>query len=277
MQERRGFTLIELLVVIAIIAILAAILFPVFLSAKEKARTIKCLAHGRELGEASMMYMSDNCDRFPSNLNSWSEEAANKAWDYERRFTWEYNWGGPSSSYRNWNAVGWGDLPLIQMKSYVKNVDIWICPSPKGLYCQRYAYGFHISWLPRGGDDFCDGDRGFLQSVPNPWPSDKDNVGGVGLTIQQVQSLDAQGKTICGPRYMPPSKKIMWMCYALGRWATGMGGTKEPWPRIQWPDYAHNEGSVFVYADGHAAYQKMGAAWAPINYTTYPGSPDLRP
>lgn len=60
---RRAFTLIELLVVIAIIAILAAILFPVFAQAKSAAKKTACLAHQKQVGVALMQYMSENDDR----------------------------------------------------------------------------------------------------------------------------------------------------------------------------------------------------------------------
>jgi prepilin-type N-terminal cleavage/methylation domain-containing protein/prepilin-type processing-associated H-X9-DG protein len=56
---RKGFTLIELLVVIAIIAILAAILFPVFAKAREKARQTSCLSNTKQMGQAYMMYWQD--------------------------------------------------------------------------------------------------------------------------------------------------------------------------------------------------------------------------
>jgi prepilin-type N-terminal cleavage/methylation domain-containing protein len=62
---RRGFTLIELLVVIAIIAILAAILFPVFAQARESARKTQCLNNGRNWATAVQMYLTDNDERFP--------------------------------------------------------------------------------------------------------------------------------------------------------------------------------------------------------------------
>lgn len=63
--ERRGFTLIELLVVIAIIAILAAILFPVFAQARENARKTQCLSNGKQLALATNMYLNDYDERFP--------------------------------------------------------------------------------------------------------------------------------------------------------------------------------------------------------------------
>ncbi|MDI9582915.1 MAG: prepilin-type N-terminal cleavage/methylation domain-containing protein, partial [Acidobacteriota bacterium] len=58
-MTRRGFTLIELLVVIAIIAILAAILFPVFARAREKARQTACLSNLKQIGLGAMMYSQD--------------------------------------------------------------------------------------------------------------------------------------------------------------------------------------------------------------------------
>src|SRR5436309_2534502 len=58
-MHRRGFTLMELLVVIAIIAILAAILFPVFAQAREKARSIQCLSNLKQIGMASRLYSQD--------------------------------------------------------------------------------------------------------------------------------------------------------------------------------------------------------------------------
>ncbi|MCL5102619.1 MAG: prepilin-type N-terminal cleavage/methylation domain-containing protein [Armatimonadetes bacterium] len=66
---RKGFTLIELLVVIAIIAILAAILFPVFTKAKEAANMSACVSNLRQLGSAFSMYIDNNGGKYPEQFN----------------------------------------------------------------------------------------------------------------------------------------------------------------------------------------------------------------
>jgi prepilin-type N-terminal cleavage/methylation domain-containing protein len=81
-MKRNGFTLIELLVVIAIIAILAAILFPVFAQARAKARQTQCLNNMRQIGMAVQMYLNDNDEGYlftmaiingiPSTVNYWA-------------------------------------------------------------------------------------------------------------------------------------------------------------------------------------------------------------
>ncbi|MCC2667577.1 MAG: prepilin-type N-terminal cleavage/methylation domain [Armatimonadetes bacterium] len=96
-QRRRGFTLIELLVVIAIIAILAAILFPVFAQAREAARKTSCASQLNQIGKGLMMYVQDYDESLcPTRIT-------HVAW---RQGVWDY---------------------LIQ--PYVKNSKIFTCPS----------------------------------------------------------------------------------------------------------------------------------------------------
>ena len=104
-MNKRAFTLIELLVVIAIIAILAAILFPVFAQAKEAAKTTSCLSNERQIGMALAMSATDQDDRYPA----WAALAPPI--------------NGGNSSYVP---------PEMQVMPYVKNDRIWTCPSDPG-------------------------------------------------------------------------------------------------------------------------------------------------
>jgi prepilin-type N-terminal cleavage/methylation domain-containing protein len=117
-MNRRGFTLIELLVVIAIIAILAAILFPVFLSAKEHARMARCLSNLRQLHSAFTQYVGDNNGIMPAVGTIWGEQAPPGGTG---------NWYGGAGP-----GVTRADLRRSQLYPYVRNGDIFQCPSDKG-------------------------------------------------------------------------------------------------------------------------------------------------
>jgi len=97
---RRGFTLIELLVVIAIIAILAAILFPVFAKVKERARMTNCISNQRQLFLGIAQYVSDNDEHYP---------LPGYTWDWGYAFPWQKDVVMP----------------------YLKNKDIFFCPSTR--------------------------------------------------------------------------------------------------------------------------------------------------
>jgi prepilin-type N-terminal cleavage/methylation domain-containing protein/prepilin-type processing-associated H-X9-DG protein len=113
-MKRHGFTLIELLVVIAIIAILAAILFPVFAKAREKARQSSCLSNLKQLGLANLQYTSDYDECFPRYLNL------------------------AITGYNDGICSG-GMSVLSTLLPYCKNTQIFTCPSQKPV--STYTYG----------------------------------------------------------------------------------------------------------------------------------------
>jgi prepilin-type N-terminal cleavage/methylation domain-containing protein/prepilin-type processing-associated H-X9-DG protein len=120
---QKGFTLIELLVVIAIIAILAAILFPVFAQARESARTISCLSNQKQIGTAVIMYLQDYDEKYPwaaINLNDCAASGRPAGCGYP-----EYN--RRDMPWVNLRVTAWGWDKLIY--PYVKNIQAYKCPS----------------------------------------------------------------------------------------------------------------------------------------------------
>src|SRR5579875_2840793 len=100
-MQRRGFTLIELLVVIAIIAILAAILFPVFAQAREKARQSACISNLKQIGLAVIQYVQDNNEAYP--MDKWSDVNGDHEWSYTIQ---PYIKNGSTYAGDTWNVIG---------------------------------------------------------------------------------------------------------------------------------------------------------------------------
>lgn len=121
-RKSHGFTLIELLVVIAIIAILAAILFPVFAKARDAARFTSCLSNLKQLGVAMQMYIQDNGDKYPE-----------------------------AETYLGWFTT----IPVSKIKPYAKSDAIFWCPVEdasvktnlvsKNCYC---SYQYNTWYMP---------------------------------------------------------------------------------------------------------------------------------
>lgn len=147
-RRQRGFTLIELLVVIAIIAILAAILFPVFARARAKARQTACMANLKQLGLSFEMYAQDHDEMLP-------------IWGYGNKDEPE---NGPAQGFYSWDTV---------LEPYLKNQQILKCPDnpydreARGYAMTRYTgdlYGvdiaMHMAMTPLPAETVLLGEKG---------------------------------------------------------------------------------------------------------------------
>lgn len=202
---RKGFTLIELLVVIAIIAILAAILFPVFAKAREKARQASCLSNVKQLMLGILSYTQDYDEVLPDH----------------------YTHGGPYGTVP-WNA---------KLEAYVKNHQIFVCPSNKFNHCttEGSAWGY-VTWARYWPISY-----GF-----NTW-----NGGGTGGT--------PPGPGYTGPR----GRSLSWVVrpaecifigdhYACYQFYCTTSNFVDDWNnRTNRP---HNGGGNFAFIDGHAKW-----------------------
>ncbi|MCU0315756.1 MAG: DUF1559 domain-containing protein [Fimbriimonadaceae bacterium] len=150
MKNNRAFTLIELLVVIAIIAILAAILFPVFAQAKAAAKTTSAISNMKQLGTAIMIYSADFDDVPPNAIGSraewgganWCETWALTTQPYVKNLgIFRSPMDGKNSATADWTGVGisfapnavaediGGRLTLVGMMGYYNVGDYWFAPS----------------------------------------------------------------------------------------------------------------------------------------------------
>jgi prepilin-type N-terminal cleavage/methylation domain-containing protein len=161
-----GFTLIELLVVIAIIAILAAILFPVFARARESARRATCLSNLKQLGTSFQMYTQDYDETYPSGLvlavpgpDANGSYAVMYAKTPANASVYSGNVNGPNGEWKLFQDRAKQFRPSVaeQLQPYVKNNQIFLDPNdPQGLvYKNQWDPKYtRLSYMWNGGLGF---------------------------------------------------------------------------------------------------------------------------
>ena len=247
-RERAAFTLIELLVVIAIIAILAAILFPVFAQAREKARATSCLSNSKQLGLGLMMYVQD-----------WDE-------------TYPWSAYGPDLDH----VDAWPDLIF----PYVKNDGVFNCPSAS-------PEGHSGAWWEVGndGDALKNGKlRAWTanSAVLACYSVDYGDYNGYNTKMRSLASVDRPASIIAlheayaagvvhrtGADGLPTGNKTGNLSFF---WAWAFSNEGFACIKPDTPDNGdatsmerHMKGGNFAFADGHSKYMKREQTVKPVN------------
>ena len=224
-MRARAFTLIELLVVIAIIAILGAILFPVFAQARESARLTTCTSNARQIGLGMMMYADDYDEILPPRRDESAPTCQAQIWQPGGTDTW-------TVFRRNWKHL---------VNAYVKNTDLYRCPTnpaariadeqascantPEPRFMRGYFY-YHAFFRVGGA------------------PGSSEWWAGRGYGLRNIESpanalLVAENKDVY-PDYGP------WMSF-FANW----GAIGSNWGAKHRGSDRH---STIIFADGHAKY-----------------------
>ncbi|MBA3726882.1 MAG: prepilin-type N-terminal cleavage/methylation domain-containing protein [Armatimonadetes bacterium] len=183
-MRNRAFTLIELLVVIAIIAILAAILFPVFAQAKEAAKKTHCLAQSNQVAKAVLMYISDNDTYVPPMMykfgtgNNNALDPTNSVWHVATK-AYRNSWqalrcpSDPNANDRALTVNPETDLPIDPTNTQAKE----FCWAMRANYAYNYQFMSPMCVVPP--------DSGYGR----PYPINESRIGQTGATILCVESV----------------------------------------------------------------------------------------
>ena len=236
-----GFSLIELLAVVAIIAVLAAMLFPMLISAKEKARQTKCISNLKQIASAWLMYADDSNGRAcPSYY--WSSDGWSRAWDFDLKETgttsiWRYGLLGP----------------------YGKNGEFKSCPSFHGGKWDRpyTGYAYNASYI--GGDVTVDGHVYIDDYTDRPHTT---------ALLGQIRHPSATAVFADGGFGSPANAQNY------------LRAPSDVYFQAGTVHYRHNGAATVAYADGHVAATRVkfthytNVPWLRINQKAFDCAPD---
>jgi prepilin-type N-terminal cleavage/methylation domain-containing protein/prepilin-type processing-associated H-X9-DG protein len=236
---RRAFTLIELLVVIAIIAILAAILFPVFAQARESARQTACVSNGRQIGIGLGMYVQDYDESFPP-----ADYGAPVTTAPFTQFAWYSGAGG---------SVYYPPCCFDLLQPYEKNTQVHKCPSdstgiPAALPLRVNGAGQPLQPVSYALN------RYFFYDISTYTFKPAAAYTLAAISVPSSRIFIAESASVLGRELIGPSNLSL-----------VSGGNPAIFNR-------HKEGGVYVYADGHAKWHKRPANWDPASPGGIPSS-----
>ncbi len=250
MQGLRGFTLIELLVVIAIIAILAAILFPVFATARDKARQTACLSNTKQLASAFLMYTTDYDDTMPLAFGTSPGLGIMYAYNHAVPALWR-----PSQPDGSDRAIAAKQQWANTIQPYVKNYGLYACPSgPEVDVASASDYAAPLTAWANVSYSF----NGLLHQSPTAAivvPS-KLPLLWEGRGQAQVKGFSLSNPTLACTG--TDAAACIYRPRANGACDSGDGGKGAVFG-LSGPMRMHGGGANFAYADGHAKWVRLGA------------------
>jgi prepilin-type N-terminal cleavage/methylation domain-containing protein len=240
----QGFTLIELLVVIALIAILAAILFPVFAQVRERARQSACSSNMRQLGSALMMYVQDYDETFP-------------------HIRFHGIIGAPRSSDKGDRTYCWKNA----IAPYLKSIDVFACPSNP---FSRSIPGAPASVPPKPGANAEGWEVESGQRMPISYA-----MNSCAHTFPPAEEKSTPPATRLAQIARPADTILI----CENQWPFAGTDPYELWNYC--PDvFAHPAGKVgnFIFHDGHVQAKKWLATLYPVSANNWePGQPSQDP